>query len=134
MIKNAAVANGLGAASGFLRRLENQKHVVGEDFPPGQPPGQLQGDSHVAVVAAGVHFARMAGGEGQACGFGNRQGVHICPEGQAVVPAKVKKGAQGAFRRGEHLTGKGLQGRPQVVQGFRQIPVQLGNPVEGPAV
>jgi hypothetical protein len=40
----------------------------------------------VAVVAAGVHHARVAAGVGQAGGFNNGQGVHVGAQAQAFGP------------------------------------------------
>ena len=86
-------ANGPGSAGGLLGRLEDQKHVVGDAAPPGQTPGQLQGNGHMAVVAAGVHPAGVARGKGQSRLLGHWQGVHIRPKGQAVILSKIKEGA-----------------------------------------
>ena len=48
----------------------------------------------MAVMPAGVHHARPAGGIGQAAGFLDRQRVHVRPQGQhrAVVPASQNAG------------------------------------------
>ena len=86
------------------------------------------------VVAAGVHTALVGGGVGHLVLFQNGQGVGIRPKGDGILPAKVKKGAQGAFHGGEYRTVQPFQGVFQIGHGLGQGAVQLGNPVQRPAV
>ena len=88
----------------------------------------------MSVVAAGVHTALVGGGVGHLVLFQNGQRVGIRPEGDGILPAKVKEGAQGAFHGGENRTVQPLQGAFQIGHGPGQAAVQLGNPVQRPAV
>ena len=91
--ENPGFTNGPGSAGGLLGRLEDQKHVVGEAALPGQTPGQLEDNGHVAIVAAGVHPTGVARGKRQPRLLCHWQGVHIRPKGQAVILSKIKEGA-----------------------------------------
>ena len=133
-LEHAAVTDVPGAAGGLLRGLEHQQHVLGQGLLPVEPAGQLQQNGHMAVVAAGVHPARVPGGEGQARGLGHRQGVGVGPEGDGPAPAKVKKRAEAALDGRKHPAAQPRQGGAEIGHGLGQAAVQLGNPVQRPAV
>ena len=107
---------------------------MGQALLPGQPLGQVQDHGHVGVVAAGVHPPRVAGGKGQAGVLLDGQGVGVAAEGDGVVPAKVKEGAQGPRNGGGQFTPQGGEDLSEIGQGLWQVPVQFRDLVEGPAV
>jgi hypothetical protein len=76
--EQSRVVDLLGAADVLLGGLE-QEHEVVTPRPGADPLEDAQADSHVHVVAAGVHRAGARRGERQAGGFGDGQGVHVRP-------------------------------------------------------
>ena len=123
--EQAAVAEVLGAAGAFLAGLEHQQYIPVKLLFLIQPAGQLQEDGHMAVVAAGMHPARMAGGEIKIRIFFNGQAVAVCPEGDGALCTEVEKGAEAALHRGEDPTFQSCESRGQVGHGLRQIQLQL---------
>ena len=132
--KNTRLTQVSGAASGLLRRLKYQQHIVGQGFLFAEPPGQFQNDGHMTVVAAGVHTARVQRRIFRPGFFRNGQGIHVRPEGNGRFPPKVKPGAQRPFHGGKYPAIQALQSLFQVCQSLGQRLVQLRNPVELPAV
>ena len=133
-IEQTVAAEIFGAAGTFLAGLEDQQHIFGEAFFLVQPPGQLQDDGHVAVVAAGVHPAGVAGGKRGAGVLFDGQGVAIGPEGDGAALTEIKIGAEGTLHGREEAAFEPGQGIVQVFHGFRQGQFQLGNLVQGPSV
>ena len=76
----------------------------------------------------------VAGGEGQAGGLLNGQGVHIRPEGHGFGLPGVQIGADAGGDGGKRLQLKAGQGGMHIGAGLRQTVVQLGNAVQGAAV
>jgi hypothetical protein len=70
----------LGTAAAFLRRLEDEADVSPRRRLLQQRCSTKE-HGHVAVVTAGMHDARIAGGKGQSRGFFPRQAVHIGAQG-----------------------------------------------------
>ena len=95
-----------GAAGGLLRRLEYQQDIVCHFYFPGQPPGQLQQDRHVTVMAAGVHPPFVNRCVRQLGFFLNGQGVHVRAEGDGRGGMEVKISAKRPGHRGENVTGQ----------------------------
>ena len=129
--QNAGIADGLGTAGAFLTGLEDQQHIVVQVGFGCQTAGQFQQNGHVAVMTAGVHLARMPGGIGRTAFLGNGQGIHIRPEGDSVIPAKIKPGTKRIAGGRKHTAGKAFQGLLQIGQGFGQLQFQLGNLMQG---
>ena len=94
-----AFADVLRPAGGLLGALEYQKDIVWQMLLFLQPPGQLQKNCHVPVVAAGVHTAGMTGGIVHTGFFHDGQRVRIRPKGDGILLPKVKPGAQTAVHR-----------------------------------
>ena len=86
------------------------------------------------IVPAGVHTPRMNGTIRSFCLFLNGQRIRICPEGDGILFAKVKEGAQGAFHRGKHLAVQPLQGIAQIAHCLGQASIQFRDSVQGAAV
>jgi hypothetical protein len=75
----------LRPTAALLGRLEHQMHRAG---PRGVPLQQRRGAKQrggVAVMPAGVHHARIAGGVGEARGLGDRQRVHVGTQADAAI-------------------------------------------------
>ena len=128
--QHTGIADGFGTAGAFLAGLEDQQNVMAQLCLPIQPPGQLQQDGHMAVMAAGVHNAGVGGGVSCSGFFLDGQGIHIRPEGDRLLRPEVKPGAQSAAQGREHPAGEGRQGIFQILFGLRQVPFQLRDPVE----
>ena len=88
----------------------------------------------MTVMAAGVHSAFMGGSVFRTGAFGNGQGGTVCPEGDGVVSAEVKPGAQASLHRGEDGAVDIFQSRLQIGHGFGERPLQFRDPVQRPAV
>jgi hypothetical protein len=69
----------------FLGRLEDEVHRAREIRVPGQIPCGAEQHRRVAVMTAGMHFARYRGLVGEPCPLFDVQGVHICPEGDGAL-------------------------------------------------
>ena len=76
----------------------------------------------MAVVAAGVHAARVAGAMGKGVGLRDRQGIHVGPQADAAVRTPGPAGARpqhpyhaSAGQAGVHLTAEA--GEPLCHQG-----------------
>ena len=95
---------------------------------------QLQKNRRMAVVAAGVHPARMLRRISRAGFFFNGQGVQIRPEGDGAPGAKIEPGAQAPLRGRKQAAAQTLQFPPQIGDGQGKLAVQLGDPVQCPAV
>ena len=132
--KHAGLAQIPGSAGGFLRGLEHDEHIVGQTLFGAQPPGQLQGDCHVAVVAAGMHPSRVGGGEVQPRPLLDGQGVGIGAKGNGLWAAKVKIGTKRPLHGEKHPAIQFFQGLAQIGKSLGQVPIQLWNSVQRPAV
>ncbi len=86
MFEDAIGDAGGGAAGGFFGWLEDEPDGAGELVAMGDGPGgDPEGDGHVCIVAAGVHDAVVAGGEGESALFGHGEGIDIgAPEDAAA--------------------------------------------------
>ena len=94
------------AALVFFGRLEDQYHGAVKASGFGQVLGGPQQHGGVAVVAAGVHAARVAGAMGKGVGLGDRQGIHVGPQADAGLAGAGPQHPDhaGAGQAGVHLT------------------------------
>ena len=88
----------------------------------------------MAVVAAGVHFARVDGGIAAGIPLGDGQGIRVSAKGDGVLASEVKKGAQRSLHGRKQAAPQRLQTVFQIVHGLGQIPVQFRDLVQRPAV
>lgn len=104
--KHSGLAQAQSAAGGLLGGLEEKEHVPRQGVQM-RPHVFRQGQHHgsVAVVAAGVHFAGVDGGPGQAGALRNGQGVRP-PEGDGFGFVRVKEGAYAAGNGGGYPQGR----------------------------
>ena len=130
----AGGADILGPAGGLLGGLEHQQHIVGQALFLTETAGQFQKNCHMAVVAAGVHTALVLGMVVHLVPLLDGQGIRICPEGDGILLPKVKEGAQGTFHGGKDLAVQLFQRSTEICHGLGELPVQLGNTVQGTAV
>ena len=128
------VQDGARTVVRMLRRLEDQQHIVGQILLFAEPPGQLQENGHVAVMAAGMHHPRVGRGVGHLVLFLDGQGIRIRPEGNGILLSEIKKSAQGAVHGRKHLAVQVFQSGTQIFHGLGQVPVQFRDPVQRPAV
>ena len=134
-LQKPGFTEGLCPAGRLLRRLEDQKDVpLRTQSDTRQVLRQPEQDGHVSVMAAGVHFARMAGGKGQTGRLLKGKRIHIAAEGGRLRPAVVKISADRALPRGKHPAGKPGQDAAQVGGRLRQPAAQLRNTVQGDSV
>ena len=129
----------LDIAEEEIKELEKDIAEIKETFSgicssAAQPPGQLQPDRHVAVVAAGMHGSGMPGAIGCAGLFFNGQGVHVCPEGDGALGAEVEKGADAALHRFGKPAAQGLKFAPKIRLCLWEPAVQLRDLVQCPTV
>ena len=97
-LQNAGLAQPLRSAGGLLGGLEEEEDVPGQLRKMGGGVlRQGKGQGGVAVVPAGVHLPREAGGVGQSRGLCYRQGVHIRPKRRGFRLSRVEKGAEAAW-------------------------------------
>ena len=75
----------------------------------------------MTVVAAGVHFAGVGGGEIVGGFLRDGKGVAIRPEGNGVLRAEIKKGAQAAFYGRKNGTPQSRQSMAEIVHGFGKL-------------
>ena len=85
-------------------------------------------------MAAGVHFSRVGRRVFRPGFFRDGQGVRIGPKGNGIFRAEVEPGAERAVHGREGLAVQPGQGILEVCKGLGQIPVQLRDAVERPAV
>ena len=92
-----------GAVIALLARLEHQEHAPGQLLAPGHEEARgSQQHRHVGVVAAGVHRARLLGGELQPRLLGQRQAVHVgAKEDRRAGASAFDDGGHGGRGRAE---------------------------------
>ena len=134
LFENTGLADILGAAGGFLRRLEDQQNIVAQLFLFAQPAGQLQQNGHMAVMTAGVHPAGMAGRKVQPGIFRNGQGIRIGAKSDGFLCPEVKPGTKCGLHGRKHFARQVFQCRTQIGHSLGQIPIQFRNPVQGPPI
>ena len=70
----------------LLRRLEDEPHIALQLLPVLlKELGGAQQHGNVGIVAAGVHFPRLAGGEGQSRLLLEGQRVRVCPQAHGLA-------------------------------------------------
>ena len=129
-LERSACDQALGAEEAFLAGLKDEAHAVPLGRRGGVGLGAGQEAARVGVVAAGMHEARPTARIGQARLLGDRQGVHIRPEGhEGPLPANIDDDTAAAVAR---LEARRQKSAPDVGQGLGQLEPDLGNRVEGP--
>ena len=78
-----------GTAAAFFGRLEDQVDGAVEIAVLGQMLGRRQQHGGVAVMAAGVHLARMDAGMGELVVLGHRQGVDVGTQAHRALAGAV---------------------------------------------
>ena len=122
--------------AGLLAGLEDQLHLaVDLVLVLHQQLGRAQQHGDVAVVAAGVHHARVLAGEGQPGLLLHGQGIDVGPEGHGPALAAVQHGpAAVVVRIAVDGIAHFLQLRLDLVGGRRLLQGQLGVLVEPAAL
>ena len=134
-LQHAALAQLPGTAGGLLRGLEQEQHVVGQFLYVFRCPlRQGEHHGHVAVMAAGVHAPGVLRGIGQTRFLRHGQGIHVCPEGHGIAAAGVKPGADAPGGGRKNLAAQGLQDRTNILDGLRQLIIQLRDAVQTAAM
>ena len=88
----------------------------------------------VAVVTAGVHGAGLGRFIGQIARFGNRQGVHIGPQGDGFAWTRAGENSDhAAWRKPRYRQAHALQLGGYLVAGFRFCPGHFGAGMDVPA-
>ncbi len=83
------VDHGLAAGAAFLGRLEDHDHGAVEIAGLGEMLGRAQQHGGVAVMAAGVHHARVLGSEGHARSLQDRQRIHVGTQADGLAGGHV---------------------------------------------
>ncbi len=140
-LKDARLADHLGAARGLLGRLEHEEHVarqLARMLTQCAIHVRCHGERHrhMGIVPAGVHPSRILTRKRGARGLLDRKGVHVCTDGRGAARAGtgIEVGTHAAAARTDDLARKRVQGILDIRDGLSQIKIELGDAVERTAM
>ena len=138
-LEDAALAHGLGPARGLLRRLEHKEHVAPERarvLAQRAVDVRRRGEchSHMSIVPAGMHLARMGRGEGRPRLLRDGQGIHVGTDRRGRSGSRIEERADARVARVRDLAGKRREHALDIGDGLREIEIQLGDAMQVAAI